>query len=386
VGAKLTQKDFIQRSLAVHNSKYDYSKSIYISSHSKLIIICSKHGDFQQIPSSHMSGHGCHKCYHENQSIAKEEFINRSNKKHNRKYNYSLVKSFKTSDTVIIICPYHGKFEQKIKNHLSGYGGCKQCYTDNYHYNENTFIKKSNEVHNNKYNYSLINFIKLSEYIIIICKNHGKFKTTGANHLSGYGCVNCANDSKKNSLDDFISVSNVIHKHKYNYSLVKYINNNSYIDIICPTHGSFKQKPRNHSGGFGCKQCSVQAGNGTKSISKGETQWLNDLNILDKNRQIIIKLNYCNYIVDGFDITTNTVYEFYGDFYHGNPKYYKSTKINAVNKKLFGELYQNTLNREDVLLQNGYNVAYIWESDFKAGKPFTLRSSHNKLDQYKGIK
>jgi len=57
-----SNKYFIDRSDSVHGGKYDYSKSNYIGSHSKIRIICPIHGEFEQIAKDHMIGRGCIKC------------------------------------------------------------------------------------------------------------------------------------------------------------------------------------------------------------------------------------------------------------------------------------------------------------------------------------
>ena len=54
--------DFIKDAINVHGSKYDYSKVNYINNHTKVIITCRKHGDFEQTPNSHLNGRGCPKC------------------------------------------------------------------------------------------------------------------------------------------------------------------------------------------------------------------------------------------------------------------------------------------------------------------------------------
>jgi hypothetical protein len=69
--------------------------------------------------------------------------------------------------------------------------------------------------------------------------------------------------------------------------------------------------------------------------------------------------------VDGFDSETNTVYEFYGDYYHGNPKIYKKDDVNPTTKCSYGLLYENTQKREQDLKNAGYNVISVWESDWK---------------------
>lgn len=45
-----------------HNNFYDYDKINYINGKTKTTITCKIHGDFDQLPESHLSGHGCKKC------------------------------------------------------------------------------------------------------------------------------------------------------------------------------------------------------------------------------------------------------------------------------------------------------------------------------------
>jgi len=110
----------------------------------------------------------------------------------------------------------------------------------------------------------------------------------------------------------------------------------------------------------GCPRC-------INRISKSERMWLASLNVHDDedHRQVRIVVDNKNHFVDGFDPDTNTVYEFYGDYWHGNPKAFKSSDRNASNKKLFGELYERTMLKEQILKDAGYNLVVIWEADWK---------------------
>ncbi len=53
---------FVGKARAVHGSTYDYTKVKYQSADDKVKIICRKHGDFDQTPGNHLSGHGCPSC------------------------------------------------------------------------------------------------------------------------------------------------------------------------------------------------------------------------------------------------------------------------------------------------------------------------------------
>lgn len=70
-------------------------------------------------------------------------------------------------------------------------------------------------------------------------------------------------------------------------------------------------------------------------------------------------------IVDGFDPETNTVYEFHGDFWHGNPKVYSSVDFNQMTKCSFGDLYQRTKDIEKLIMSAGFNLVVCWESEFQ---------------------
>jgi len=70
------------------------------------------------------------------------------------------------------------------------------------------------------------------------------------------------------------------------------------------------------------------------------------------------------YIADGYCIETNTIYEFHGDYWHGNPNVYEFDYINEVVGKSMGELYKKTKDREEELKQLGFNLIVMWESEF----------------------
>lgn len=71
-----------------------------------------------------------------------------------------------------------------------------------------------------------------------------------------------------------------------------------------------------------------------------------------------------NIRVDGYDPIINTIYEFHGDFWHGNPAVYKADDFNIVRKETFANLYLQTIKRDQFIIQNGYNLVTIWESDW----------------------
>ena len=367
---KSDTEQFKEKSDIKHNFKYDYSLVNYINAKTKVEIICLIHGSFPQTPSDHLSGKGCPDCAG-NQISNTEEFIEKAELKHNFKYDYSKVNYINNHTEIEIICPIHGSFPQIPSVHLFGCG-CPDCGGTKKS-NTEQFIEKSNIKHDFKYDYSLVDYINDSTEVEIICSIHGSFPQNPDSHLQGHGCQKCGvvrtaliNTKSK---EQFFADGHRVHNNKYDYSLVNYINNHTDVEIICPQHGSFPQTPNNHLQGTGCPRCS-------HIISKLEIQWLDSLNIPDdkEHRYVYIKIANKTFKVDGFDPITNTIYEFYGDFWHGNPKVYNNNpnNINKANKKTFVELYQKTLAKEQILKSAGYNIVSIWESEFKINYNATL--------------
>ncbi|MBI2774732.1 hypothetical protein HYX58_01885 [Candidatus Dependentiae bacterium] len=266
-GAEKNRKatlQFMNKAQAVHKSRYDYSKTKYINNSLKIEIICYKHGSFFIIPGSHLGGSGCDPCGIESmqkkQSTGKELFIVQAKAKHGDKFGYSLVEYVSTHKHVWIICKKHGAFRQAPSGHLSG-RGCAQCRRK-YDFDGNEkrkqvtledFIRKAQNIHGTKYNYSQAIYEKSNIVLIIICSFHGEFLQKPHKHLIGHGCPSCAN--RDMNTEKFILRAQAIHGNKYDYSKSDYKRGRSLITIICLQHGPFQQRAWNHLDGRGCELC-----------------------------------------------------------------------------------------------------------------------------------
>jgi len=255
---KSTTEEFIEKAKEIHGDKYDYSLVEYKNARTEIKIICPNHGEFKQIANHHIGGCRCSKCY----NISSEEFIEKSKKIHGDKYDYSLVNFIDKYIKVKIICPDHGIFEKTPYEHLKNIG-CKKCkYITSHGNNKLTteiFIERANKIHNNEYDYSLIEYNNYETKIKIICPNHGIFEQSPASHLKGHKCSKCSGKMKYTT-DEFIENSEKIHGKKYDYSLVEYKNKNEKVKIICLIHGIFEQSPSSHCIGDGCPSCSNKFG------------------------------------------------------------------------------------------------------------------------------
>jgi hypothetical protein len=63
--------------------------------------------------------------------------------------------------------------------------------------------------------------------------------------------------------------------------------------------------------------------------------------------------------VDGYHRETNTVFEYHGDFWHGNSLVFDADDINPVTGKTFGQLYSDTWHRDYTIRQLGYKLVIL---------------------------
>ena len=254
----LNIEQFIQRAEQVHGSKYDYSLVNYINNSTDVTIICPIHGEFKQRPNNHFNGKGCSMCNSDTLRKTTSQFIKESIQVHGDKYDYSLVDYKGANKKVIIICPIHSEFQQPPYDHISG-ANCPKCY-GNVRLTLGEFISKAKQVHGDKYDYSMVDYVNNSTKIKINCLKHGEFKQYPTNHLDKkHNCPDCAGN-RKLTLDKFIKRSNKIHNMKYDYSLVEYKNVDTNVIILCPIHDDFVQLPQHHLNGVGCPYCRESKG------------------------------------------------------------------------------------------------------------------------------
>jgi len=251
--AKLTTEEFIKKGKEKWGNKFDYSKVKYINNTTKVCIIDENGNEFWQTPSNHLSGFDCSKV-----NIRKntEDFIKNAKLVHGDKYDYSKVKYVNCKTKVCIICPEHGEFWQIPNNHLKGQG-CNKCAIEKNHRlqrkNTEDFIKNAKIVHEDKYNYSKVEYKNNETKVCIICPEHGEFQQTPYVHLYGCGCPKCAGNIQLTT-EEFIRRAKKVYK-EYDYSKVEYKNNHTKVKIICPKHGEFEITPNSILSGHGCKFC-----------------------------------------------------------------------------------------------------------------------------------
>lgn len=286
------------------------------------------------------------------------DFISRAVSIHENKYHYP-ERYVRAHQLISIQCKIHGIFKQKAYSHLAGHG-CKLCANiqlkEKLKKGSQEFITQCNLKHNYFYDYSKVEYTNTNRKVLIVCPLHGEFKQLAQNHLRGSKCPLCATKKENKKLDIFISQAKIIHGDKYTYT--EYSGAHAPVEIVCPYHGSFSQTPNSHLRGRGCPKCQWS------NSSKLEKEWLDAIGIEEakRNKQLIIDDKLFKF--DAYCQEANTIYEFYGDFWHGNPNKYDPEDVNKKVNKTFGELYNETINRENFLKQKGFELITIWEGNF----------------------
>ena len=184
-----------------------------------------------------------------------------------------------------------------------------------------------------------------------ICSRGHRHFTTWNTWQQKSRCPECV----KPSYDEIVAGFDL-----YGYKVLskegEYTGNRFKFEYRCPKGHTSSMGWANFKYGYRCPHCSP--GN----VSKSSQKWLDSLSITVREYRINLEKTFIK--VDGFDTKTNTVYEFLGDYWHGNPKKYSADKINAHNKKTFGQLYKEWTDRKRLLETFGYKVVYVWWSDF----------------------
>jgi len=363
---------------------FDYSKTNFEVPEGEVnTVTCKIHGDLRVSLFDHKryKTGGCAECNSDQASSAQRmtvnEFIKRAKSIHgDQTYDYLKVTPFRNQhELVTIACMVrgHGVFKQSPANHLhkTRPQGCPLCGVtkgaDKRSLTLGRFLEKAGLVHGATYAYSRVTFKRSKDRIAITCKTcNSIFEQTINDHLSGYGCSTCGAERSRlaqRTVDTELAVQRCkeVWGDKYDYSQTVYVDSDTPIKVICPKHGPLWMNYQNHVGlKRGCKFC------GSTRRQK-QNDWLDSLGVPDhaESREVTIKFtDGTRCYADGFDAETKTVYEFNGDYFHGNPKVYPPDLLNRFSGRTMREELQRTRLKKKKLQKHGYTVVDIWESDW----------------------
>lgn len=251
------QKEFIEKAKVIHNNIYEYSLVNYITSKTKVTVLCSIHGEFTVTPNDHLSKKsGCPACALNKRTgrlpiYSFEDRVNQLQNKFGDKYTYSYV----SSKQIQVNCIKHGSSIKDIQDTLSAKTICYKCRKDE---QELQYLQT-------KWSHFPI-ISKLDTYYVLSCSLHGIFKTTISNlKRSEFGCRKC---SKTISTSEYLKVLQTIDKSKYidftSFVFNGYLNKSVF---KCKIHDvTYSQTPKQYFINNGCYLCSYS------SVSKTELE------------------------------------------------------------------------------------------------------------------
>lgn len=230
---KLNKKDVVERFKKTHGDKYDYSEFLkddfeYKGCTQKIPIICHEkgkngieHGIFWQRAYSHYNGKGCAKC-NKGIRLTLEEILDRCYETHGTKYDYSLVKEYKSINNtkIPIIChekfsngEEHGVFYCTIKNHVNHERGCPKC-NGGVKYTIEDFKRVLEEKHGDSILFDEKDYKNYETTMTFICRKHGEFETTPHELILTNGCPHCLISKLESEIEDFLNEKGI--KYRYN--------------------------------------------------------------------------------------------------------------------------------------------------------------------------
>lgn len=374
-------QDFIRKATEKHGDKFDYSVSDYKGVDSRIKIICKLHGEFSPIAGNHLTGDGgCIECRkikcRSIFSMSTGEFISRAKEIHGDDFDYSKVRYVNYQTKVVIICKIHGEFEQTPGEHLAGCkcGKCKGIRISlAQRYTREQFIEKAIAKHGNVYDYSLVDYVDSQTPVKIICNIHGVFEQTPNSHTGGSKCCYCSSHRvhELNSLaSKFPDIAKEWHPTK---NLDKSPNDfmpfsEKHVWWKCsknPTHvwkGSIGNRTNR---GRGCSKCA-------STFSKISLEWLRYIEVkysvkiqtaLSENGEY--KIPSTQYKADGYCLENNTIYEFHGSIWHGDPRHVNYDPDKLIHGVSLQDRYNNTQIKKQKIINLNYNYVEMWEYDWK---------------------
>lgn len=397
-----TVENFIETADLLHPGKFGYDRvsRTYVNRTSKVEICCFECQEyFWQTAAGHLAGSGCTDCSFKQMALAQrkttDQFIEEAQNLHGDGYDYSMVVYVNWKTVISLICKKCAVvFEQTPSAHLSGHG-CSPCaYRKNGLAKRKTwaeFVMEAKQMHGELYFYPEDGtYVGSDIKVSIFCERCNEwFQQTPHGHLAGKGCSKCGGTSLKTQ-EQFLKEVRLKHGDKYDYGSAVYIGTLYPVEIKCKKcKQTYVQIAWAHLQGHGCFRCA-----NARQYSKAAIEWIKTI-ATARNIHIQHQENGGEYRIldsgrrwkaDGYyhDGSTREIFEFYGDWWHGNPKLYPAETWNSLCKKTMGQLYDNTMERENKLRALGYKLTVIWEQEWKLQKAATLieekKGEGNKAD------
>lgn len=370
---KLTNEQFIQRAITTHGGLYDYSAVNYLGIDTSVIIHCKVHGGFSQRPQKHLEGKGCPLCAVDKRKQTRldkygVEFIFQSP---NMQAKVNTTNQLKYGG----IRPIQNQtiLEQIKQTNIKRYG------VDN-PFKNNSIREQIKQTNINKYGVGTplaCDIIKHKIEQTNIERYGTKSPLSNQQIREQIKHTNLERYGVNNPLSNQ-QIREQIKRTNFKRYGVEHIGQSHMVDILSLVEDSTWLYDQYITQNKTAAQIAIELEvNGTtigNYLRKHEieikqrfwTSYKCQMWLEQQGVELWQEWNIpgTRYRADGYCKLTNTIYEFHGDYWHGNPYVFLSTEINEVVGKSMGDLYKQTIIREDLIKALGYNLIVMWESDF----------------------
>lgn len=357
-----TLESFVEQARLKHGLKYTYLALDFSGRNSKIKLVCPEHGEFTQSTSSHLKGSGCWPCSNKlrgahlkelkgkpsRKRMTDEEFFARAAEAQTRKWEYGELVREDAKTYIHVKCEQHGWFKQLAATHMKGQG-CFKCGAalrgKNRRTSEEETRRRIAEVHGDTYGYGDITFKNGKSYIDVVCKKHGLFTQWIPGHLEGKGCQSCGDErvglQSRWTFDEFVYAATSVHGNTYTYNSLNYEDGKPVAEIVCSSHGIFKQNVAYHVGGSGCPTC------GSNRISKPNQEVAEFIESLEL--EVILEHKIGRKFLDIYIPSLKLAFEYNGNYWHSS----KFTHSSAHKEK------------SEFASQHGIRLIHIFSHEWK---------------------
>lgn len=328
------EKKFLSEMSERFGDKYDFSQYQYINRETSSKIYCKIHDLWFEKDWTHLNrGQACPLCS-SHKKRTQEQFNKEYSEKYHDEYDLTNIHFVDMRTKIYPYCAKHNRTFPITPNKLLLAGqGCPECRYDKSsakkRKNLQDLIDRSNEIHNNKYDYHLITEYKNDRMPYpMICPDHGIFMRCFNAHIAAHqGCPECGKEkcaqTHRLSYEEVIKKANKVHNNKYKYiDRGDYINTSSFLHCVCSIHGEFDQLTTNHLFGQGCPICKES------KMEKEVAKLLDENNIAYERQKTFEWLKYKRFMSLDFYLPVYSIAIECQGIQHFEPtKHFESTDI-----------------------------------------------------------
>jgi hypothetical protein len=368
---------------------YDWTRCIYQGNAVKVELVCSKegHGPFSMLPTALWRGGGCPVCaveqYGDHLRGDVDTFVTKATKKFKGKFEYDVISFLRLAAPMRIRCTMHDVwFEQRPCEHLRSCTICPMCDDEKRlrHRIEATrrILARSTQKHDGRYNYSLVPLDRQVKVAVpIVCPDHGEFRQALEHHVKGHGCPKCGyaivGTKLRNAAGDLLGRLRARWGDAFEFDTNGYESQHSKIRVRCAKHDHWFHSRvgvlLNKKVRFPCPKC-------FSNTSAMQREWLDYIGVPDngQHREVWLPVGPKGRRVPVDGYLDGTIYQFHGDFVHGRDDRFRPDAPHPLkrNGMTFSEVYADSQARDQAVINAGYNLIVMWESDWKERRALAL--------------